>query len=290
MTRASLPKSCAIPPGLYRGSLFAIDDWLCHGHDTPRGHEEWCGEDRVVVTRRGVWDLEVEGHAQRCDPTAVTFWPRETPYRVRHPIGGRDQCTVFRLTAAGRDALVNAGGTIPGGDARETRSRAIDGPTHFLHRRALDAARSPGDPLAIEEAGTMFLQRISAGHALTSRRGTQPAVDRALDFMAAEFRRPLTIAQVAQAAAVSPFHLSRLFRRTVGTSLHRHVLTLRLREALERVAEADGPEPLATLALDLGFASHSHFTDAFRAEYGVPPSRVRQQPRRTRRSRRASRA
>ncbi|MFH1680297.1 MAG: helix-turn-helix domain-containing protein [Candidatus Eisenbacteria bacterium] len=29
------------------------------------------------------------------------------------------------------------------------------------------------------------------------------------------------------------------------------------------------------LALDVGFASHSHFTDAFRREFGVSPSDLR---------------
>jgi len=40
----------------------------------------------------------------------------------------------------------------------------------------------------------------------------------------------------------------------------------------------DGAE-LAPLALDLGFASHSHFTAAFRAAYGVVPSALRRLPR-----------
>ena len=290
MPAASLPKSCAIPPALYRGTLFAIDDWVCHGHDTPRGHDEGGGEDRVVVTRRGVWELEVAGQAQRCDPTAVTFWRRESPYRVRHPIGGCDHCTVFRLTAIGSNGLADHGGRMLGERAPRIRSRGIDGPTHLLHRQALVAARSHGDPLAIEEAGTTFLHRVSEGRALAIPRGAQPVVDRAIDFIAAEFRRPITVARIAHAAAASPFHLSRLFRRVVGTTLYRHVIALRLREALERVADADGSERLATLALDLGFASHSHFADAFRAEYGCPPSEVRLQGRRTRRAPRAPRA
>ena len=43
--------------------------------------------------------------------------------------------------------------------------------------------------------------------------------------------------------------------------------------ALERIA--DPALPLTELALDLGFASHSHFTDTFRRTFGRPPSAVR---------------
>jgi AraC family transcriptional regulator len=34
-------------------------------------------------------------------------------------------------------------------------------------------------------------------------------------------------------------------------------------------------DDLAAVALDVGFASHSHFTDAFRREFGRAPSEVR---------------
>jgi len=38
---------------------------------------------------------------------------------------------------------------------------------------------------------------------------------------------------------------------------------------------AGGEEDLTSLALDLGFSSHSHLTDAFRKEFGNPPSAMR---------------
>ena len=39
---------------------------------------------------------------------------------------------------------------------------------------------------------------------------------------------------------------------------------------------AAGAPDLTSLALDLGYADHSHFTNAFRQEWGVPPSRFRE--------------
>ena len=37
----------------------------------------------------------------------------------------------------------------------------------------------------------------------------------------------------------------------------------------------DGCDDLTALALDLGFSSHSHFTDAFRRRFGMAPSSLR---------------
>jgi len=64
-----------------------------------------------------------------------------------------------------------------------------------------------------------------------------------------------------------------VFRRQTGFSLHQYRTQLRLRLALERLPESAGS--LTSLAFELGFASHSHFTDTFRREFGVAPSAVR---------------
>jgi len=69
------------------------------------------------------------------------------------------------------------------------------------------------------------------------------------------------------------FHLCRVFRTATGTSLHAYRSQLRLREALGRVPDA---ADLTALALDLGYASHSHFTQAFRRAFGTTPREWRE--------------
>ena len=65
-----------------------------------------------------------------------------------------------------------------------------------------------------------------------------------------------------------------------GRSTARPVDSAPLRRA---TPDAPGPRPpghrahdLTALALDLGYADHSHFTNAFREEWGLPPSRFRE--------------
>jgi len=72
---------------------------------------------------------------------------------------------------------------------------------------------------------------------------------------------------------VSPFHLARIFQQQTGVPVHRYLTQLRLRASMERLAE--GASDLTALALELGFSSHSHFTDAFRREFGKAPSEIR---------------
>ncbi len=71
----------------------------------------------------------------------------------------------------------------------------------------------------------------------------------------------------------SPFHLSRLVRQATGLPIHRLLVRCRLRHALDLMLESrDG---LAKIAGATGFASHSHLTDSFRREFGVPPDAIR---------------
>ena len=283
MRTRALPESCSCLTPLYRGALFAIDDWRCAGHDTPRRSEEWCQDDRIVVTRRGAWELEIAGSARLADPMNVTFWNRDAYYRVRHPVPGGDECTVFRLTELGEQALRERSSSRHARESGPTfvnRSRLIDGQAYLLHRRALERARqarSAADPMAVEEPALAFLDLVateSTAHARTDRaRGLRRQVDRACDIIARDFMKPLTVESIARGVHCSPFHLSRLFRRATGVTLYRAVVQLRLRSALERLL--DEPANVARIALDSGFASHSHFADAFRAEYSCSPSEAR---------------
>jgi AraC-like DNA-binding protein len=85
--------------------------------------------------------------------------------------------------------------------------------------------------------------------------------------------RAWKLGELAREACCSPFYLARSFRGVVGMPLHRYELRARLAAALDAVL--DTSQDLTTIALELGFSSHSHFTAAFRRAYGVTPSALR---------------
>jgi AraC-like DNA-binding protein len=81
----------------------------------------------------------------------------------------------------------------------------------------------------------------------------------------------------------SPAYLTDVFRRIEGVPLHRYLTQLRLARALVELPHASD---LTTLAIDLGFSSHSHFTAVFRRAFGCTPSRFRDSSRTTAENRR----
>jgi AraC-like DNA-binding protein len=99
------------------------------------------------------------------------------------------------------------------------------------------------------------------------------ALERVKEAVAVAPAENWNIAKLAKVANLSPFHLCHVFRQMVGTSIYDYVLKERLAQALAAVV--DGGDDLTAIALDAGFASHSHFTARFRRFFGLTPTELR---------------
>ncbi len=92
----------------------------------------------------------------------------------------------------------------------------------------------------------------------------------AMALLSVRHRENLGLDEMARALCVSPFHLCRVFRAQTGTTVHAQLTSLRLRVTLECIEQ--GAQDLTEVALDAGFASHSHFSAAFSRAFGMTPS------------------
>jgi AraC family transcriptional regulator len=98
-------------------------------------------------------------------------------------------------------------------------------------------------------------------------------IGKALWYIESHFREELTLDDVAGAAGVSRYHLSRAFPATMGQSLMRYVRGRRLSEAARTLG--GGTSDILTVALETGYGSHEAFTRAFRDHFGRTPETVR---------------
>ena len=96
---------------------------------------------------------------------------------------------------------------------------------------------------------------------------------RLADFIEANLDRPLSLADLAAQANLSPWHFARLFRVSFGEPPHRYLLRRRLERARRKLVA--GEEKILAVALDCGFADQSQFTRAFRRYFGVTPGQFR---------------
>ena len=94
-------------------------------------------------------------------------------------------------------------------------------------------------------------------------------VGRALTYLQHHFREPLTLAQVADHAHLSPTYFSGCFHETTGVPFQQYLRQLRLRFAHSLLAVSD--VSITDLCLASGFSSLSNFERAFKAYYGRSP-------------------
>jgi AraC-like DNA-binding protein len=111
-------------------------------------------------------------------------------------------------------------------------------------------------------------------HPVPERSEADTRLDRAIDLMRARLGEPLTLAELAAAAQLSPFHFLRRFKSRHHATPQQMLMALRLLDAKRRLARGERP---ADVAAAVGLADQAHLNRAFVRRYGVTPGRYRRQ-------------
>ncbi len=276
---------------LYQSSLVSVRDYCCHSRRGGPAGEEYSDNNHIVLMRHGAFCKHFSCRTVTADVNQVVYFSKGSTYRVSHPADCGDRGTVFVPSPRVLNDIVRE--LDPSVDDRPDRPfMFVTGPcdtsVFWRHRelvQRLEAADTrPLEPLWADETALQLIADVlEAAFARNGRprqrrrHGTDAAhaerVEAAKTYLAGRLPERITLDDVASAVYTSPFHLARVFQQRTGVPVHRYLTRLRLRASLERLAE--GASDLTALALDLGFSSHSHFSDAFRREFGRTPSAVR---------------
>lgn len=108
-------------------------------------------------------------------------------------------------------------------------------------------------------------------------RDWQARIERAMRYMEAHLDEDLDLEAIAKAAQFSPYHFHRIFSGMTGEPVMACLRRLRLARAAHRLAY--GTRSVTELALEAGFEAPDAFGRAFRAAYGMAPSKWRGQRR-----------
>ena len=276
---------------IYDSPIFSVSDYSCRsGRGGPEA-EEHSVVNQIVLMRQGVFCRHFGRRSVTADINQAVFFSKDSTYRVSHPAECGDRGTIFTPSPdVFKDIIRELDPSID--DHPDWTFPFITSPCdsgiflrHYEIVRQLETGHpDPSNLLWIDETGLqLFAGVLEAALARQSqplkRHRNSTDTDHAARteavkaYLASHLSERITLDDIARAVYSSPFHLARVFQKRTGLPIHRYLNRLRLRASLDQLAE--GASDLTALALELGFSSHSHFTDSFCREFGRTPSDVR---------------
>ena len=254
---------------------------LIHGtsgsYSTPRHFHE---ELELLVVQGNAWKFHYRGVLNTVPAGTLTLhqpgevhtahFPDETSYTFRalrvHPtllqnaateVAGREKELPFFSTPVVTDKhfkrlVLDPCMALEDGSASvlEQESRVLDTLAQLIMRYAQDR---------------LALQPLGWEH--------QP-VKRVQDYLVDNYAENVSLEQLASIACLSPFHLSRVFRKQIGLPPHAYQTQVRVNRAKTLLTLGWS---IGRVALEIGFASQSHFGWHFKRQVGVTPGQYIQQ-------------
>jgi AraC-like DNA-binding protein len=138
----------------------------------------------------------------------------------------------------------------------------------------------PLSPLVQAELGQTWMTALLLGarHKSSDLLLVKPAdagleqVQQAVDYIEANWNKPLLIEDLTAAVGVSARSLFRTFRRFKDTSPKAYLRTVRLGKANQMLVAAGRETSVAEVASTCGFNNAGHFAKDYHATFGEPPS------------------
>ena len=136
--------------------------------------------------------------------------------------------------------------------------------------------------LLIESAGRHIAAHLLARYSRARQDKTsglaQWKLKRAVDYIEEHIDCDLSLEELSKGLDMTPHYFCRSFRKSMGIPPYRYLISRRLERAKELLASTD--KDVSEIALEVGFASPSHFTTAFRRSVGYAPRIYRNSARR----------
>lgn len=208
--------------------------------------------------------LVLEDRELELTPGTVSVLPPGARYQHRYAGRPAYLTARFALREQSGDAMPLAAVQDLGADFTQLCQR-IEHAAGVFHDRPAQAEARLWDLLwELSERTTRKQLRASKRHV---------ALDRACRVIQARLSEPLSLADLATPAGVSPAHLTRLFRAEMGLTATDYLRRCRLDRALYLLTQSD--VPIKEIACEIGIPDLHAFNKAIRRGFGIAPRELR---------------
>lgn len=206
------------------------------------------------------------------------------PYEMRWQTRGGDTFEVMHLYLT-HTLVDRAARDLLGSQAGPIRFLDVSGERDDLVRMLLEQIRL--ELVKRHEPSLLFVHGLAQAlsvHLVRTYRAPEAAgrrsnalqaykLRRVIDLMDRRLAESFSLADLAEAAQLSEYHFSRLFKRATGLSPSQYFIRLRMDRARQLLLDTD--RSIIDIGMEVGYSSPSHFSQVFRRQVGITPSAYR---------------
>lgn len=153
----------------------------------------------------------------------------------------------------------------------------IDYLHHQIVSRLPNAGKLEIDSLVLEffsqVAGTITDTSIEKQIKTLSKAYRLTAVELAKEYINKNFTKDISLQEISTNSFISPFHFSRIFKKTTSFSPHQYLQNVRLKHG--ELLLKNSSLPVSDIAYTSGFSSTAYFATAFKQKYKMSPMQYR---------------
>jgi AraC-like DNA-binding protein len=253
-------------------------DVVCTSGPTDRVFEEQRTFVSVAVVLAGTFTYRSSREHVALLPGSMLLGNAGECFECGHAYGEGDRCLAFHFDPDFFDSIRSE---IAAGAQRPlfARDRLPSMPSLTSIWAASELFASGHEIPDIEELALEAAALAVTAGGLERNRSREPRshqlrrVSEAIRFISGNLDQALSLEMLASYARMSRFGFVRCFKRITGSTPHSYIRSKRICEAAVRLRTTR--QPIANIALDVGFADLSTFNAAFRAMIGWTPSAYR---------------
>jgi AraC-like DNA-binding protein len=266
---------------LASGDGWTVEDVVCYRGPDDRTFEEQHDHVTIAVVLTGSFQYRGSGAAagrELMTPGSLLLGNAGQSFECGHEHGTGDHCLSFRYTPVYFESIAAAAGGRSAargfGLLRLPPLRVLSPVTVRASAALAGSAEVSWEELSVRIA-TQAIE-LDGGRAPSTAPISAAAIARVTRVVRMIEQRPengWTLAGLARAGKLSPFHFLRTFEDLTGVTPHQYVMRTRLRRAATRLVLER--TKILDAALGSGFGDLSNFNRAFRGEFGVSPRAYR---------------
>ena len=260
---------------LFRVPTFSNLEFVKVSNQTHVFLRHWNETYVIQVVEQGVNECYCRGATQRVSTGGILFI---NPHEIHTGSAFGATPLVYRSLYPTPELLVDVASQCRGRSAplpffpaliaEDVRLAKMFVDTHRACEAGADALTAQS--LLIELLALIIQRHAEKRAALPAPGNENVAVKRAKKYLIENFNKNTSLEALAKVAYLSPFHLLRSFRKTLGLPPHEYVINLRIQHARHLLAHG---RSLSDVTYETGFFDQSHFNRHFKRIMGIPPGR-----------------